>query len=167
MSEQKSGEPYSPQEIEGIVELALKFEEELREKYDPERKIPGREILLQKYRERVKDPSYKVAVVYDEGKMVGYLFGWVNPARAREFGLEDMGWLQGVYVLPEARGRGKWIGMDLLGSFENFVKGKGVNKIGGQFYKGSRQHKLFMLDGWREVREVPDGKEVIMTKDLV
>jgi len=167
MSEQKTGELYSPQEIEEIVELALKFEEELREKYDPDRKIPSRETLLQRYRERIEDPSYKMAIAYEEGQIMGYMFGWVNQTKASGLGLENIGWLQGIYVLPEARDKGKWIGIDLLGSFENFAKSKGVDKIGGQFYKGSRQHKLFILSGWREVREVPGGKEVIMTKDLV
>mgnify|MGYP001563989488 CR=1 FL=1 len=147
------------EDVDQVTDLALELESELRDSWDPDRRIPPREELLQRYQSRIEDPKWQVILARKGDQPIGYIFGFIDPEKR-----QDTLWVQGVYTKPDSR---DFItARRMFAGLEKFAKGKNIAKIGGQVYKNSRQHLLFKLVGCSDIGETTDGKEVIISKDL-
>ena len=126
--------PASMEDLEAIVNLAIGLESDLAVN-NSRRSVSSEEELRKLYEERLKnlnkDFNYGIFVAEKDGMIVGYAFGRApTNMRAPFYAL-----FQGIYVLPEARGKGV---SDLLTEeMVIFARESGASSLKADVYSGS------------------------------
>ncbi|TSC83559.1 MAG: GNAT family acetyltransferase [Microgenomates group bacterium Gr01-1014_16] len=96
------------------------------------RNLPGlSELGLNNVLEKLDKNKGKIYFAQDEGKVVGYIFGFVCDKQSEEKLLEvvpsQVGQIEDVYVEEEYRGKG--VGKMLMEKMEDYLKDQGCDSI--------------------------------------
>ena len=154
--------PADIKDLDVIVGLALSLESELAVN-NLRRRTSLKEELRKLYEERLKnsnkDFNYGIFVAEKDGMIVGYAFGRApTNMRAPFYAL-----FQGIYVLPEARGKGV---SDLLTEeMVIFARESGASSLKADVYSGSVGEAYFGRKlGWS--RESSSAEFVRLVSNL-
>lgn len=133
-------------DINAIVQFAYLQELEFK-KHDPQRQMPSLGELKKRYAQRILNRvegfCYGVFVAEENHELRGLVFGRVPVNRKICYAL-----LQGIYVDPEARGKG--VAELLAARMIQFAKQAGAVDIKGDVYTGSKGLAFFEgRRGWQ------------------